>query len=259
MQSVFIYDSSSSFVHSCGFWPSRFTGKERDAESGLDYFGARYYASTMGRFLSPDWSAKVMPVPYAKLDNPQTLNLYAYVGNNPLSMTDPDGHVWEWLQRLGNWLNGNHWVTNRQLTEQRRAFLLEHVRDDAGANKVKNFTDKQVHDNYKCWQDPGCKQRMLDMGKAAANAAQLIPGGSREEDASGAQDHKLTPGEIENLKQNTGLSAEDIKTEALGTKSVGKYDLYKSGNGEIVAKPKGSSGAGEPTGYTTDDLKSPQN
>ena len=70
----------------------RSTGKERDSESGNDYFGARYYASTMGRFLSPDWSAKVAPVPYAKLDNPQTLNLYAYVGNNPLNRTDPTGH-----------------------------------------------------------------------------------------------------------------------------------------------------------------------
>jgi RHS repeat-associated protein len=71
---------------------SCFTGKERDAESGNDYFGARYYASSMGRWLSPDWSAKYEPVPYAKLDNPQTLNLYAYVLNNPLSKTDPDGH-----------------------------------------------------------------------------------------------------------------------------------------------------------------------
>jgi RHS repeat-associated protein len=43
---------------------SRFTAKERDAESGNDYFGARYYASSMGRWLSPDWSAKVVPVPY---------------------------------------------------------------------------------------------------------------------------------------------------------------------------------------------------
>jgi RHS repeat-associated protein len=72
--------------------PSIFTGKERDAESGNDYFGARYYASTMGRWLSPDWSAKVMPVPYAKLDDPQSLNLYSYVGNNPLARIDPDGH-----------------------------------------------------------------------------------------------------------------------------------------------------------------------
>jgi len=71
---------------------SRCTGKERDAESGNDYFEARYYSSAMGRFLSPDWSAKEDPIPYAKLDDPQSLNLYAYVRNNPLSRTDPDGH-----------------------------------------------------------------------------------------------------------------------------------------------------------------------
>jgi len=70
----------------------KFTGKERDAESGLDYFGARYYASNMGRWVSPDWSAKEEPVPYANLDDPQTLNLYGYVRNNPLSKADPDGH-----------------------------------------------------------------------------------------------------------------------------------------------------------------------
>ena len=69
-----------------------FTGKERDAESGLDYFGARYYASSMGRWMSPDWSAKAEPVPYSKLGDPQTLNLYGYLTNNPLSRTDPDGH-----------------------------------------------------------------------------------------------------------------------------------------------------------------------
>ena len=42
--------------------------------------------------MSPDWSAKAEPVPYAKLDNPQSLNLYSYVGNNPLSRVDKDGH-----------------------------------------------------------------------------------------------------------------------------------------------------------------------
>jgi RHS repeat-associated protein len=69
-----------------------FTGKERDAESGNDYFGARYYDSAMGPWMSPDWSAKEEPVPYAKLDNPQTLNLYQYVQNNPLAGVDADGH-----------------------------------------------------------------------------------------------------------------------------------------------------------------------
>jgi RHS repeat-associated protein len=43
----------------------KFTGKERDTESNLDEFGARYYASTMGRFMTPDWAAKPISVPYA--------------------------------------------------------------------------------------------------------------------------------------------------------------------------------------------------
>lgn len=71
---------------------NHFTGKERDVESGNDYFGARYYASTMGRFLSPDWSAKEEPVPYATMGDPQSLNLYAYMRNNPLGGVDADGH-----------------------------------------------------------------------------------------------------------------------------------------------------------------------
>jgi RHS repeat-associated protein len=82
--------------------PHHFTGKERDTESGNDYFEARYYSSSMGRFMSPDWSAKAEPVPYAKMDNPQSLNLYAYVLNNPLSKVDPDGHLGCGFLWLGN-------------------------------------------------------------------------------------------------------------------------------------------------------------
>ena len=74
--------------------PLHFTGKERDTESGNDYFDARYYSSAMGRFMSPDWSAKEEPVPYAVLTDPQSLNLYSYVGNNPLAKADVDGHCW---------------------------------------------------------------------------------------------------------------------------------------------------------------------
>jgi RHS repeat-associated protein len=70
----------------------KFTGKERDTESGLDNFGARYHASSLGRFMTPDWAAKPVTVPYAHFGNPQSLNLYSYVQNNPTTMGDPDGH-----------------------------------------------------------------------------------------------------------------------------------------------------------------------
>ena len=52
--------------------PLHFTGKERDTESGNDYFGARYYASAMGRFIVPGLGCQEEPVPYANLDDPQT-------------------------------------------------------------------------------------------------------------------------------------------------------------------------------------------
>jgi hypothetical protein len=48
----------------------------------------------MGRWMSPDWAAKPEAVPYSILDNPQSLNLYGYVLNNPLSRADADGHCW---------------------------------------------------------------------------------------------------------------------------------------------------------------------
>ena len=77
---------------------NHFTGKERDIETGNDYMFARYYNSATGRFLSPDWSAKEDPVPYAKLDNPQSLNLYSYVLNNPVGRADADGHnPWDFV------------------------------------------------------------------------------------------------------------------------------------------------------------------
>jgi RHS repeat-associated protein len=68
-----------------------FTGKERDTESGNDYFGARYYASSMGRWMSPDTDFTLKRI----LPNPQKWNRYAYVLNNPLIMFDPDGLA-EW-------------------------------------------------------------------------------------------------------------------------------------------------------------------
>ena len=81
-----------------------FTGKERDTESGLDYFGARYFTSDLARWMTPDWAGKPTAVPYASFGDPQTLNLYGYVGNNPLFRLDPDGHDGLW-QLVKQWLN----------------------------------------------------------------------------------------------------------------------------------------------------------
>jgi RHS repeat-associated protein len=65
----------------------KFTSKERDIETGLDYFGSRYYASMQGRFTSPD----LIFISRRRLLDPQGINLYAYVRNNPLAYVDPNG------------------------------------------------------------------------------------------------------------------------------------------------------------------------
>jgi RHS repeat-associated protein len=70
----------------------KFEGKERDTETGNDDFGARYYSNRFGRWLSADWSSVPIPVPYANLTNPQTLNLYSMVSDDPESFADLDGH-----------------------------------------------------------------------------------------------------------------------------------------------------------------------
>jgi RHS repeat-associated protein len=75
--------SCTTALRVCAF-AHHFTGKERDSESGLDMFGARYFGSSLGRFMSPD------PLG-GHNEDPQTLNRYAYVRNNPLSLTDPTG------------------------------------------------------------------------------------------------------------------------------------------------------------------------
>jgi RHS repeat-associated protein len=70
----------------------KFTGKERDTESNLDSFGARCFASATGRFMTPDWAARPTTVPYAVFGDPQSLNLYTYVRNDPVTRADADGH-----------------------------------------------------------------------------------------------------------------------------------------------------------------------
>ena len=82
MQTEYTYDG----LPSCAY---QFTGKERDTESGLDYFGARFDSSSLGRFMTTDPIA-------GQVSNPQSLNLYSYVRNNPLTLIDPTGMIVIW-------------------------------------------------------------------------------------------------------------------------------------------------------------------
>ncbi len=77
--------------------PYAFTGREYDKETGLYYYRARYYDPEIGRFISKD------PFP-GFLSYPQTLNLYPYVGNNPVNRVDPWGLWWRFSFGVGGTL-----------------------------------------------------------------------------------------------------------------------------------------------------------
>ena len=68
-----------------------FTGKEEDTESGLHYFGARFYDATIGRFTSQDPAALFTPERF--LHDPQQLNMYSYARNNPMLFIDQKGEA----------------------------------------------------------------------------------------------------------------------------------------------------------------------
>jgi RHS repeat-associated protein len=78
------FGDGTSTSGSCQPSPNFFTGKERDSESGNDYAMARYNVNLLGRFNSSD------PLS-GSIGDPQSLNRYAYVANNPLSFVDPLG------------------------------------------------------------------------------------------------------------------------------------------------------------------------
>jgi RHS repeat-associated protein len=103
VQEQYYYYPYGGLISSSGSDPNhyKFTGRERDAESNLDYFGARHYGSALGRFMKPDEAFNDQ-----NAHDPQSWNLYSYVRNNPLRYTDPSGNACV-QDSPGNWHNDN--------------------------------------------------------------------------------------------------------------------------------------------------------
>ena len=231
------------------------TGKERDAESGNDYFEARYYSSAMGRFLSPDWTAQEEPVPYASLDDPQTLNLYAYVRNNPLTSVDSDGHAFcpgwcdltgmafqtqsetEAAERAYNAQAGYGKVTNAQLSQrvaEQRSFLLSLPGlNDATKTQLASAADPIIFHLYMCETASDCGPTRYDPRGILLTGPQV----AGAIDPSSIETHHMLP-QNETMKsffEKRGLDVEDftkdmtaaehrLKPNGLHTKDGGDWN-----------------------------------
>jgi RHS repeat-associated protein len=151
---------------------SKFTGKERDAESGLDYFGARHYASSYGRFASPD-----PLMASARISRPQTWNRYSYVLNNPLNLIDPLG------------MEDTQMCSSAD-AEKCRIKVNVNVIYDANANEGRGFTDEEKKQ---------IEQKYLEQAKKEYGSAQIelvfsyTPGGVSENADGSVQTTGLNP------------------------------------------------------------------
>ncbi len=141
--------------------PMHFTGKEHDTETNLENFGARYDASSMGRFMTPDWSASPNPVPFADISDPQSINLYVYVRDNPLGQTDPSGHCSIGGETHGFWWCLGHALgltETQQEYQQRianeRQWLVNNVaRNAADVNALKAASASGIDGVYRKWDE----------------------------------------------------------------------------------------------------------
>ncbi len=182
----------------------RFPGQLFDAETGLHYNWHRYYDPEAGRYISTD------PIGLAG-----GINLYAYVGNDPVNAVDPWG-----LSALGGVLTG------------------------LGGDLMTPEPSDLAWPKWVGW------------GAAIGGAAlvDLMMNEGDDECNSGAQDKYLGKKDEKRLKKKLAEEGETIEDFKTGGKGAGGYDLYVKPNGDIVIKPKGGRGPGEPTGWNISEL-----
>jgi RHS repeat-associated protein len=214
----------------------KFTTKERDAESQLDYFGARSYASAIARWTTVD--------PPVAADSTPQWNPYGYVKGNPVNYSDPLG-LCPIDKPLCNWIEAT-------------SIAIGSIGGFVGGGGAAVLTGVGVVASpVTAIQGAALGAAAgLVVGKAVTGAlfnesADGASGGGGED---GAQDKRLSPGEIRKL-QKGDVDIHELKAEALGTRrNLSRFDLFKSRNGDIVVKPKDGSGTGEPTGLNIKDF-----
>lgn len=216
----------------------RFVGKEKDEETGLSYFGARYEDAKTGRFTAVDPVRAVDPATSKTneklLLNPQRLSVYSYGLNNPYRYVDLDGREPLLNDVMSRIVSSESFIRFGEAigASQLNAALTGY---DFRGNEFSGF------------------ERAGQFGIALISAPASIEKSAlnKMEGLTLAKNmKKLSEGEIKMMK-NAGEDIHAIK----GTGNVSQYDLYKNKSGDIFQFGKGGKGSGEPTGLNINKFK----
>jgi RHS repeat-associated protein len=162
----------------------KFTGKVRDVETRLDYFGARYFASVQGRFISPDDFLND-----TKVQDPASWNLYAYARNNPLRYIDPSGE--------------EIYATN--LTQEQRDELIRYFQEMTGihdmyfdSNNKLVINESPGFDDDFAQYDPQLEARnfLIDAASSTTQIYNLTDVSGDEKESKEVGFAKITDGQV---------------------------------------------------------------
>jgi RHS repeat-associated protein len=223
----------------------KFTGKERDSESGLDNFGKRYGASTLGRFMTPDHFSND-----THKSDPQSWNLYTYVRNNPLRFVDPTGEF------IRNTRDKKHKLTQRQM-----AGIAGDLQKKTGLGSVRFDKDGQLtYDKNEVAHGGSAKLR--DQMTAAIDDKK---NGFELGDYSGSRDFSFMNTDPGTNDNNTGVTTYQVRidfadfqnasdhsdTQAMAAYSIG-LNLSHEINHKVPGGPRGMQTPDEGPGGVID-------
>jgi RHS repeat-associated protein len=208
----------------------KFTGKERDSETGLDYFGARYYSNGLGRFITPDWAAKATAVPYAEFADPQSLNLYTYVRNIPTTRYDADGHdvipIWNVVLPIIQYMAAHVGVTGNGMNATRQEYVqkAQALKAAGGTTEQRTQLAEQYREKGPVLGQQIAKQEAADPARLAARAAKT--------DSQLAESVGRTSSRVTGLAKTAGVAGKIGTGVAVG---IGIYHVASAPDGQKVS------------------------
>ncbi len=188
------------------------TSKERDNETGLDFFGARYYGSTQGRFTSAD-----PLLSSGSIDDPQTWNRYSYTLNNPLKYTDPFG-LYEWEASLGGSATDDELKKRKggqKIIDRRNEFRqgLTAAAKAAGSNKLTADQRAEITRGVNAYGTEGDANGVnIATGKVKDGSA-AVTSANGDYGFTADSNGNVTPSITVTFNQNSSIDAEGVAHE----------------------------------------------